>query len=113
MLRDVTCMKSICALSDLITNAGVCALLNQEQVALFYLPDHDKKVFALSNFDPFSNANVISRGIIGSLNGEVVVASPIYKQHFSLQSGQCLEDKSVKLKTFEVDLLNDQVVING
>ncbi len=47
----------------------------------------------MSNQDPFSQAFVMSRGIIGDLQGERVVASPIYKQHFSLATGRCLEDK--------------------
>jgi len=112
MLKVVTTMKVICSLDDLIPNAGMCALHNNEQVALFYLPGHDEEIFALCNFDPFSEANVIARGIVGSVGEQLVVASPIYKQHFSLKTGVCLEDESVKLKTFDVALLDGQVVIN-
>ena len=42
------------------------------------------QVYALDNFDPHSGANVLSRGIVGDLSGELVVASPVYKHHFSL-----------------------------
>ena len=59
-----------------------------------------EQVFAVSNFDPFGKANVLSRGIIGSIGEQLVVASPLYKQHFDLQTGACLEDDSVSLKTF-------------
>jgi nitrite reductase (NADH) small subunit len=40
---------------------------------------------------------VLSRGLIGSLGDRIVVASPIYKHHFDLRTGECLEapDKSV------------------
>ena len=113
MLRDVTDMKALCSVGDLIANSGICALHDGEQVALFYLPEDEKKVYAVNNQDPFSGANVISRGIIGSLTGKKFVASPIYKQHFALDSGQCLEDESVSLKTYEVELVDDQVIIRG
>jgi NAD(P)H-dependent nitrite reductase small subunit len=57
-------------------------------------------VHAIGNHDPFSRANVLSRGIVGDLKGELVVASPVYKQHFSLASGRCLEDPSVRLQVY-------------
>jgi len=92
--------KVICDVSDLVANSGVCALIEYQgeskQVALFYLPEIEQQVFALDNWDPLGEANVLSRGIVGNVNDELVVASPLYKQHFSLTSGQCLEaDASV------------------
>ena len=92
----------VCRLKDIVPNTGVCALVHGRQVAVFRL--EDDRLYALSAFDPFSQANVLSRGIVGDLKGEVVVASPVYKQHFSLKSGQCLEDESVKLDVFPVRL---------
>jgi assimilatory nitrate reductase catalytic subunit len=80
-----------------VPNTGVCALVGGEQVALFRLDD---KVYAVGNLDPFSRANVISRGIVGDIKGELVVASPVYKQHFSLVSGRCLEDGSVQIPVY-------------
>jgi len=90
----------VCALDDIVPDTGVCALVQGEQVAVFRLADGS--LHALANRDPFSHANVISRGIVGDLKGEVVVASPVYKQHFSLASGQCLEEPDVRLKTWPV-----------
>jgi len=91
---------------------GVGALVDDQQIALFYLPEQDN-VFALSNYDPFSKANVISRGIIGSLGDELVVASPVYKQHFSLTTGRCLEDESVSLISYPVKVENGQVLVQA
>ncbi len=71
-----------------------------------------KRVYALSNQDPFSKAFVMSRGIIGDLQGERVVASPIYKQHFSLATGRCLEDKDQKLLVFPSKIENGKVLIS-
>jgi assimilatory nitrate reductase catalytic subunit len=87
-----------CRLEDIVPNSGVCALVGGEQVAVFRLDDDS--VYAVGNRDPFSRANVISRGIVGDVKGELVVASPVYKQHFSLVSGRCLEDGSMQIPVY-------------
>lgn len=89
---------AVCPLEDIVPNSGVCALIGGRQVAVFRISDD--RVYALSNHDPFSKANVLSRGIVGDIKGELVVASPVYKQHFSLASGQCIEDEAVKVASF-------------
>jgi nitrite reductase (NADH) small subunit len=81
----------VCALEDIVPNTGVCALVNGAQVAVFHLADAAGSVFAIDNFDPASQASVLSRGLIGSLGERIVVASPIYKHHFDLRNGECLE----------------------
>lgn len=101
----------ICDKTDLIENSGVCALVDGEQVAIFYLPATEKKVYAISNWDPIGKANVLSRGIVGDLKAQLVVASPLYKQHFNLETGVCLEDSSANVKVWPVKLRNDKVVI--
>ena len=85
---------SVCDVSDLIPNVGVCAQVNGKQVAIFMLPNTDggSDLYAIDNYDPKSNANVISRGIVGDLKGHTVVASPIYKHHYDLKTGECLEE---------------------
>lgn len=89
---------AVCALDDIVPDSGVCALVGGRQVAVFRVTGD--QVYALANHDPFSKANVMSRGIVGDLKGELVVASPVYKQHFRLATGQCVEDDSVTLETF-------------
>ena len=89
---------------------GVRALLGDCQVAVFRLSGGDD-VFAIDAFDPFSNAPVLSRGIVGDLKGRLVVASPIYKQHFDLKTGQCLEDDSVAVRTFATRVVDGQVQV--
>lgn len=87
----------ICRLEDIVPDTGVCALVDGEQVAIFRI---DQKIYAIGNRDPFSSANVLSRGIVGDLKGERVVASPVYKQHFSLLTGRCLEDENVSVRVY-------------
>src|SRR6476646_4102795 len=87
----------VCALEDLIEGAGVGALVGGRQVALFLVHG---RVYALDNFDPASRANVLSRGLTGNLQGERVVASPIYKNHFVLASGRCVEDATFNVTAY-------------
>ncbi|MGI9279702.1 MAG: nitrite reductase small subunit NirD [Endozoicomonas sp.] len=100
---------TVCSESDLIPNLGVCALVEGVQIALFKVDD---RVYALDNHDPFSQANVISRGLVGDLEGRLVVASPIYKQHFELSTGQCLEDESVELNVYPVEVVDQKVQVS-
>ncbi len=90
----------ICADEDLTPDAGLCALFNEDQVAIFRFSDQDR-LYAVSNYDPIGNANVISRGIIGSVGRRHVVASPLYKQHYCLETGECLEEDAC-LTTYSV-----------
>jgi nitrite reductase (NADH) small subunit len=92
----------VCRLKEIVPNTGVCALVHGRQVAVFRVGDEE--LFAIDAYDPFSRANVLSRGIVGDLKGEVVVASPVYKHHFSLKTGRCLEDEAVQLQVFPVRL---------
>jgi len=100
----------ICPLTCLIEEAGVTALMGDEQIALFHLRDGDgRRVFAIGNHDPIANAPVLSRGIVGDVDGEPVVASPLYKQHFSLVTGRCLEDAAVSVPVYRA-LVSDGYV---
>ena len=100
---------AVCKLDDIPANAGVAALVNGRQVAIFRVED---EVFAVDNHDPFSGANVLSRGIVGSIGGEPVVASPMYKQHFALTTGACLEDGSRSIKAYPVRISGNAVLLN-
>ena len=101
---------TVCELDALLPNVGVRALLGDSQVAVFKLSGSDE-IFAIDAFDPFSNAPVLSRGIVGDVKGRLVVASPIYKQHFDLKTGQCLEDEGVAVRTFAVRVVDGQVQV--
>lgn len=100
----------VCRLADIVPNTGVCALVGGRQVAVFRLDDDS--LHAIDNYDPFSRANVLSRGIVGDVKGELVVASPVYKQHFSLVTGQCVEDAAVSVPVFRARLENDAVWVS-
>lgn len=98
-MSDSNQWKIICSVDDIAPFMGVRALINEEQVAIFRVGE---KFYAIDAVDPHTNQAVLSRGIVGDLQGKVVVTSPLYKQHFCLVSGQCLEDESVFVKVFSV-----------
>jgi nitrite reductase (NADH) small subunit len=103
--------EEVCTRQDLVAGSGVCALAGGQQIALFYLPGEEQVIYALGNRDPIGRANVLSRGIVGDIKGQLVVASPLYKQHFSLQTGACLEDDEVQVEVYNVRLEGDSVLI--
>ena len=107
----MTGWQEVRSVDDLQPDSGVCALVKGQQVAIFYMPK-DKAVYAINNFDPFGCANVLSRGLIGDINGQPVVASPLYKQHFNLQTGVCLEDETVTIPTYAVRIENGSVQVS-
>jgi nitrite reductase (NADH) small subunit len=83
----------VCRFDQLLPERGAAALVGGRQVALFRTSDGE--VLVVANRDPFSGANVLSRGIVGSRDGVPTVASPMYKQVFDLRTGRCLDDLAV------------------
>ena len=98
----------VCALEELIEGAGIAALIGGRQIALFQVHG---RVYALDNFDPSSRANVLSRGLTGNLQGERVVASPIYKNHFALTSGRCIEDPTFNVSAYSTRVTDGRVFV--
>lgn len=103
----------VCALAEIFPNTGVCALVQDQQVAIYRVQvDGQDRIYALNNFDPFSKANVLSRGILGDRQGVLKVASPIYKQNFSLETGQCLDNEEVSVPTYAVQVVEGRVQVS-
>jgi nitrite reductase (NADH) small subunit len=102
---------TVCSLEQIHSNTGVCALVQGEQVAIFRI-GNSSEIYAISNYDPFSQTFVLSRGIIGDRAGIPKVTSPIYKQNFNLKTGQCLDNEAVSIPTWEARVVEGQVQIN-
>jgi nitrite reductase (NADH) small subunit len=96
----MSAFRLICPYARLPVDRGVAALVDGEQVAVFRTADGE--LHAVSNSDPFSGAMVLSRGIVGSRGDRPTVASPVYKQVFDLETGQCLDDPAVRLAVHPV-----------
>jgi nitrite reductase (NADH) small subunit len=107
---SVTQWITVCKLSDILPDTGVCALVKGQQIAIFRV-GQGADVYAIENYDPFSKANVLSRGIVGDRNGIPKVASPIYKQTFNLKTGECFDNREVRIATFAVRVVDNQIQI--
>jgi len=104
---------AVCALEQILPDTGVCALVDGRQVAVFRVGAGDDCLFAIDNVDPKSGAAVLSRGLVGSLGERIVVASPIYKQHFDLRTGECLEIPGQPVASYPVRVTAGQVWIGS
>lgn len=102
----------LCALTDLVPERGAVALVDGVQVAL--IRTHDDEVFAVANLDPYSGAQVIARGLVGTRGGVPTVISPMHKQVFDLRTGECLDgvgSDPVALRTWPVAVVEGEVLI--
>jgi nitrite reductase (NADH) small subunit len=100
----------VCPVDRVPRERGIAALVEGTQIALFRLDDTDQ-LFALGNVDPFSGVGCLSRGLVGDVGGEPMVASPLHKQRFSLRTGECLDDPTEAVPVFDVRLVGDVVEV--
>jgi nitrite reductase (NADH) small subunit len=108
--ENITQWVDICALNDITPNTGVCALVENQQIAIFRYGT-ETEVYAIANYDPFSKTYVLSRGIVGDCQSIPKVASPIYKQNFNLLTGQCLDDETVSIPTYKARIVDGRVQV--
>jgi nitrite reductase (NADH) small subunit len=109
-VAETTTWHDVCDASDLEVDRGVCALIEGHQVAIFSVSSCGG-VLAVGNHDPFSRANVIARGIVGTAGERPVVASPVYKQRFDLRTGACLDDAGVSIPVYPVRIVGGRVEV--
>lgn len=100
---------AVCPYDRLLVGRGVAALVGGRQVAVFLLADGS--LHAIGNRDPYSGANVLSRGLTADIGGEPAVASPVYKQRFSLRTGRALDDPTVAVPVHAVRCEADHVEV--
>lgn len=98
---------AVCTVDRLWVDRGAAALVDDEQVAIFRMADDE--ILAVGHRDPFTGANVIARGLVGSRGDVPTVASPLHKQVFDLRTGRCLDDPQVTLGRWDVRVVDDVV----
>ena len=101
---------AVCRVDAIPPWAGVCARVGGAAVAVFRVGD---RVFALGDRDPFTGASVLSRGIVGDRGGVLKVASPLHKQSFALETGDCLDDPSVSVPVYRCRITEGVVEVCG
>ncbi|MDO4898898.1 MAG: nitrite reductase small subunit NirD [Rothia sp. (in: high G+C Gram-positive bacteria)] len=102
--------KEICAFDDLEENWGEAALIEGHQYALFRT--HTGQVFAADQRDPNSGSLVIARGIVGEKGGVLTITSPLYKEVYSLETGECLSGAEFTLPVYPVKVENGKVYLS-
>lgn len=113
-----TTWADVCPVDEFDVDRGAAALINGVQIAIFRLSTADPEGtsvadewFAVGNRDPFSGANVLSRGIIGSAGATLYVSSPMHKQRFDLRTGRCLDDEAISIPVFPIRILDGRVLV--
>jgi nitrite reductase (NADH) small subunit len=109
MSTDILSWTAVCAADDILPDTGVCALVEGRHVAIFRLGED--RYFAIDNVDPKSGASVLARGLVGNLGGRLVVASPLYKNHFDLATGECLEAPEHSVRAHAVRIEAGRVLV--
>ncbi len=99
----------ICRVDDILPNTGVAARVGGRHVAVFRVGD--TSFHAIDNIDPRSGASVLARGLVGNLGERVVVASPLYKNHFDLATGECLEAPEQSVRAHAVQVQDGRVLV--
>ncbi len=100
---------AVCHVDQILPGTGVCARVDGRHVAVFRLGDD--RCYAIDNVDPRSQASVLSRGLVGNLGERIVVASPLYKNHFDLTSGECLEAPEQSVRAHRVHVHEGRVLV--
>ncbi|MEB3050962.1 nitrite reductase small subunit NirD [Mycolicibacter sp. MYC123] len=109
---NIESWTTACEYDRLVPGLGVGVLLdNGTQAALFRLDDGS--VHAVCNIDPFFQAAVLSRGIVGDRGGRISVISPLKKQAFALDDGSCVDDPSVSVQVFPTRITSEGYVQVG
>ncbi len=109
-MTDTPTWTAVCPAEDILPNTGVCALIEGRHVAIFKVGAADH--YAIDNVDPKSGASVLSRGLVGNLGDRIVVASPLYKNHFDLKTGECLELPEMSVQAHRVELRNGLIWVS-
>ena len=102
----------VCSVEDITPDTGVAVLIGDVQIAIVRVGDgSEQRIFAVGNYDPFSHAFVIARGIVGDRGGIAKIASPIFKQSFDLATGQCLDDANVRIPIYPTRVRDGRVCV--
>lgn len=102
---------NICEEKALPDFGGVAAWFEDRAIAIFNLGE--RGLFALDNTDPATGVSLLSRGLICDLQGDIYVASPLHKQHYSLHDGSCIEDESLRVEVYQIKCEAGKVLVKS
>ncbi|MFE4836068.1 nitrite reductase small subunit NirD [Arthrobacter sp. NPDC056691] len=94
----------VCAVEDLEPAWGEAALVAGRQVAVFRTAPGE--VFAVAQEDPATGAFVMARGILGSRGTRPTIASPLHKEVYDLETGECFGNADLRLAAFSTRIVD-------
>ena len=95
---------------DFPHDGGATIKYGQTQIAVFNFASRGEW-YATQNMCPHRREFVLSRGMIGDVNGKPKVACPVHKKNFSLESGKCMSGEDYSLQVFPVKVEGDDVYL--
>jgi nitrite reductase (NADH) small subunit len=99
----------VCAVEELEVAWGEAALVAGRQVALFRTAKSE--IFAVAQQDPATGAHVMARGIMGSRGARPTIASPLHKEVYDLETGECFSNPELRLPTFRTRIADGFVEV--
>lgn len=101
----------VCAVGDLEPGWGEAALISGRQVALFRTVNGE--VFAVGQEDPATGAYVMARGITGSRGSRPTIASPLHKEVYDLETGECLGNPELSLPSYSTRIVDGFIEVEA
>jgi nitrite reductase (NADH) small subunit len=95
---------------DFPMNGGACVKYRDQQIAVFNFARRNEW-YACQNLCPHKMQMALSRGMIGSQEGEPKVACPFHKKTFSLKNGECINGEEHQITVYPVKVENGFVYI--
>lgn len=99
----------VCLVDDLEPAWGEAALIAGRQIALFRTGANE--VFAVAHEDPATGAHVMARGLLGSRGARPTIASPLHKEVYDLETGECFSTPGLSLATFSTRITDGFIEI--
>jgi NAD(P)H-dependent nitrite reductase small subunit len=96
------------AVDDFPKDGGAAIKYGQVQIAIFRF-DALGRWYACQNMCPHKRAFVLSRGVVGTQGEEAIVACPLHKKTYSLETGACLTGEGYTVKVFPVRVAGERV----
>lgn len=109
VIEKITWFRA-CKVEDVPLNGGVCVKYKDHQLAVFHFTRRGEW-YATQNECPHRKQMALSRGMIGTHDGEPKLACPFHKKTFSLVTGKCLSGDECSIQTYPVRIDDGEVYV--
>nr|WP_315165292.1 nitrite reductase small subunit NirD [uncultured Flavobacterium sp.] len=96
--------------ADFPSNGGGCIKYKNKQIAIIKF-NRRNEWYACQNLCPHKMEMVLSRGMIGSADDIPKIACPMHKKTFSLVDGSNLNGDDLKIATYPVKIVENEVFV--